>query len=64
MCACLQYYIFFVTYKLVQTVRVFGTFKPFKLSIMKQSSLFVSYEENEVLWIQPRGHIHNTSFSS
>ncbi len=36
-------------------LRVFGTCKPFQLSVIKQSSLlgwFVSYEENRELWIQ------------
>ncbi len=38
-----------------------------RLGRHKHSSLFgllVSYEENEVLWIWPRVHIHNASFSS
>ncbi len=50
-----QYFIFSVTYELVWQVRVFGTCKPFQLSVMKHSSLLgrlVSYEENGVLWIR------------
>jgi hypothetical protein len=49
-----EHLIFFLTYKLDQYVRVFSTGKPFQLIVMKLSSLlywFVSYEENEVLWM-------------
>jgi hypothetical protein len=54
----LQYFIIFVTYKLAQSVGVFVTDKPFQLSVMEQSSLldrFLSFKENEVLWIRLLG---------
>jgi hypothetical protein len=34
------------------------------LSSLKWSSSFLSYEENEALWIHSEDRIHNTSFSS
>ncbi len=48
-----QNFIFFVTYKW-EIIFVFS--KPFQPCVMKHSSLsgpFVSYEENDLLWMQP-----------
>jgi hypothetical protein len=44
--------------RLDQYIEVFVICKPFKCILTKQSSLFgpfISYEENEVLWMQPQG---------
>jgi hypothetical protein len=47
-----QHFIFFVTYELSQSARVFVTSKPFQPNVMEYSCLLgqlVSYEENKVL---------------
>jgi hypothetical protein len=49
------YFIFFLAYKWVQKARVFVRGMPFQPSVMWHSSLlssFLSYKENEQLWIQ------------
>ncbi len=59
-----QHFIFFLNYELAQYVRVLHYTRPEKLDKDKHSCLlgpFVSYEENEVLWIQL---LHNTLLSS
>ncbi len=35
-----------------------------KLSNDEHSSLFITYEENEVLWMPKWSHVYNTSFYS
>jgi hypothetical protein len=53
-----QHFIFIVTYEQTLKARVLYTTKLERLGGYKHSSLldlFVSYEENEVLWIQPLG---------
>ncbi len=62
-----QHFIFIVTDKQAQYVRVFATGKPFQPCFKQHSSLFgqfISCAENEALVeFQPRDRIH-TSFSS
>jgi hypothetical protein len=43
------HFIFFVTLGRAQQARVFVPYKPFLPSVMKQYSLFTSYEENGVV---------------
>ncbi len=48
------HFIFFVTYDWAQKARVFVTGKPFWPTVVQLSSLlgqYISYEENEVLWM-------------
>jgi hypothetical protein len=52
---CSQHSIFFVTYKSAQKAKLFHNTKLERLTIDKHSNLFgqfLSYEENEVLWIR------------
>jgi hypothetical protein len=53
-----QHFSSVVTYELDQSFRVFATTKPFQPFVMKHFSLvdpFVSYDENELLWIWTQG---------
>ncbi len=53
-----KHFIFFVTYIRAQYARILHYSKLERLVSDKNSSLlrpFISYEENELLWIQPQG---------
>jgi hypothetical protein len=50
-------FMFFITSELAQKPRLFVPGKPLQPSVMEHSSVlgpFISYKENEVLWILPQ----------